>query len=746
MAKSRSDLDRETAVRVPNRLPDKFWASDSKEAALALVEANRSDAHRASYRITLDGVETASPPARCTIAFSAISARCYGAVDTHYLLRVAPEDSYLAYAQSSSDGVVFYNAVYDQPAFDLRLCPVRYEDARRIAEVIWWLDRVRSHPIEHKADSAAVSDRIFSTGDGRGKITLRSGNRPVIEHANSLGQSSDLAGQWGGDYEGETWFSFASYLMRDVLPGRLGANWTRLEPKYPQEIPERSESVPTYSAEDKKRMADLATRYLNWFSLEQEKVSFALVAEAARLAGTFALNSSVGRLEEIEAALPPPGPKKRTYEEIDAELEAAPSTTGFEDAKEAEKIEQKRAALEAESHAAVYDDGNDSADHVRDFVALARKRVAASTSADQLEAWATSEADGGQWAFQRLKEVDLGRYAKLLEKIIDEGNEKWTPQFFAELVKVDPTRAERVAQQHPPEKADTLTIPTLLALRRAGQVPDEKARLETVIGIMGDPKADWMERSDAIDLLVPIDSPLRYPTAEVDQALIRILEAKKDEDFVVREACGALARRGRIDQFDNIAERLESTDHPSNYGGILSALALLAQSDPERFNPRMVAFLEPHFLQTNKDMNAVFRAIWADDLRELRPALERLATLSVDEFEDEKARGYGGRVSPVEGRFHFARKIVALWSEPDPATRARLLISLAVTESHCFVVEPQPELISRLNTELAHATRELSDDDKRTLEVFLDQSINEYGLTPEPRQKLSDLCRVAIRR
>ena len=136
MAHGKSESDRDLENTIRNRLPENFWTMDvNKAAALALVEENRTEAHRAHYQIAIDDRDKAEPPSRCTITLSDASARCYNAVDGHYFLRVDPDDCILVFAGSSASGVAFYNAVYDQPVFDLRICPLGYEEARKIAQV-----------------------------------------------------------------------------------------------------------------------------------------------------------------------------------------------------------------------------------------------------------------------------------------------------------------------------------------------------------------------------------------------------------------------------------------------------------------------------------------------------------------------------------------------------------------------------------------------------------------------------------
>ncbi len=78
----------------------------------------------------MDDRDDQKPPEICSIAFTDASDRSYNAVDSNYFLRVDPKKSYLAYARSWAGGMVFFNFVHDQPAFDFRFCELTYKEAR----------------------------------------------------------------------------------------------------------------------------------------------------------------------------------------------------------------------------------------------------------------------------------------------------------------------------------------------------------------------------------------------------------------------------------------------------------------------------------------------------------------------------------------------------------------------------------------------------------------------------------------
>lgn len=253
-------------------------------------------------------------------------------------------------------------------------------------------------------------------------------------------------------------------------------------------------------------------------------------------------------------------------------------------------------------------------------------------------------------------------------------------------------------------------------------IPDEQKRVKALIEVALDPKSGWEERGRAIELLVPPDQPLRYPTTDVDTALVKLLNPRMADDvvnFTLGRACRSLARRGRTEYFDKMAEALKSTKDGMIYGEVLGPLTQLAQCDPAKYNPRLRAILQPQMKQTNKMVTDLLMAVWSADLRVLKSDLERIATSGPDDYEDERAHSCGGEMSAVEGRFHLARKILSLWNEEDVVTRCRLLLAFGFKDAYAFVEEPVPERSARMKIELAKAAQLLTREQRKDVGIFL---------------------------
>lgn len=731
----------------PNRVPEDFWKSDSKTAALKLVDANRSEEHRKQYRLAVDDRDQARPPERFTVEFSDSSSRCYNAVDGHYFLRVDPENSYLSYARSWAGGVVFYNVVHDQPAFDLRDCPVPYEVAKQLGEVIWWLDRVRTSKRGERDDGYGSFSR--STADGHGALVLRGPEgEPLIEREGTLWHGT-LSRRWSGGYLQECAVNFGAFILEDLLPRQLGDAWSKFEPVHSQTITERIESDPQYTELERERIADLAQRYLNRFSPARTRVSFAILAEATRVAGEFALEAAMPQLKKV----------RETYEDL--KTPAIPyAVLSDERSRIVEQLklgppnrknlEKRRDELDLEIDAWYKAYSGGSPLFLRDAADRALEQIRLAANPEELFKLATSKAENGQWAMQRLEKVDRKRYVDALEMWLDGDNGNAKRQIFKEILRVDPERARSIAMKVPINTIDPLSLSAFEVLRDANLIADEAAWIQAMIRVLHETKSGWEERSRAIELLVPLEDPLRYPGDEIDQALLRVLEPNQADDtinFSLSRACGALARRGRTKYFDRIAEVFRQGDDPYIEHELLGALAQMAQVDPERAGSRVQELLAPHLEVSNLNTPEVLWAVWAADLRELTTAVERLATSGPDESEDLRANRYGGEASRVDGRFHLARQIAGVWREPEPATRLRLVIALAWNERRAFAEHSNPERWNRVRAELASGGRQMTlAQRERVLEFvnWLYKSGAESGASKEVNKRFVVSVREAL--
>lgn len=745
MGPGRKAQDFERASLIRDHVPPDFWTMDAPRAALALTETNRSEQHRARFQLAVDDREAAHPPKSGSVAVTYVSSRCYNAVDSFYFLRFDPAGSYLAYASLSAGGVVFYNVVHDQPAFDLRLCPLSYVDAHHLAATLWSLDRVRTRG----GDQDSWGNFVSSTADGSGTVMLRDGEGTVVcERAGRL-WAAELSERWSGDYDHEAFVNFASYLTARTLPERLGKAWTDAAPREQRSTYLQRDQEPRYTEDELQQLARLTTHFLADFSPTQDRVSYAIVAAAAKAAGTLALSEAKPSLEKILAAVPEPKPV-RTLDEVRNEMRAIRQTRP-NDPEQRVAREQKLNALEAEQDALLRESDSNSPRYLRRVVVSSLRKLAAADNPETLQMWAVAREEDSPWALQRLSRVDTIRYVQALETCMNQLEPRWARQLFEEIVRVDLARATAIAASLPPDKANALTVSAFTVLHQANQLADREQRVTALLAVLQDPKSGWEQRGKAIDLLVPPEEPMRYPQREIDDALLHSLNPDQADavvNFTQAAACGALALRQRTETFDRMAKLLAKNRDPFLYGRILGATAHLAQVDPGRFNPRLIKIVTPELTATNKQMTEILWAIWSADLRSLGSKLEQLGTSGPDDYEDAKAWSSGGDVTRVAGRFHLARKIADTWNATDPVTQIRLLTALALETAHSLTDEPDPARIFRFKTSLRQSALGLTSPQREQLDAFFQAVIEEPerddSASAGQRQKIINLVKAII--
>ncbi|NLG35539.1 MAG: hypothetical protein GX548_09325 [Lentisphaerae bacterium] len=731
MGGGRNARDLEQSIILSNHVPDAFWSLPPKEAAFAFADANRYPIHRDLYALAIDDRDGLSPPDAGSIAVSQIHDKSYSDVDTHYFLRVDPERSCLAYSRPENGSGMFLSLGESQPTFDFRLCELDYPDARHIAHVLWWLDRLRSHR-DNPPDNLGSS---WSSADGQTSLDFRSADGSLVLHRDGTLWSDHIAERWQQEYTPEVFVNLADHLFYDPLRDRLGEAWSAQAPKRPAAFcrPDGSACLPSTPPD----LPPLTPSLLNLFTPDQTHLSLAIARDAVRAAGETADSSLEAPLAALLSQIPDL-PPKRTRQDIEAELQPLKDLLPSDpDWTESQPLKNR---LHDELMDSYRDTGANDFHSLRSAIELSLRQIRSANDLDTLDAWARTKDPGADWAIRRLRHLDHGRYVETLEWWVHHSESHRARHAFNLLARENSARAGETAAEPSVTTRDDLAAAAFTQLARATDMPDGPPRIEALIRVALSTNSYSEERGRAIDLLAPSDQPLKYPNPEIDETLLRLMDpamADRIVNWTLGKACLALARRGRTDTFDAMADTLTSLKDPAVYPYVLQALVQLAQLDPPRFHPRLADLLQPQFRHTNQSIPELLMAAWAADLRQLQPDIERIATSGPDDYESERAHSYGGHPSDVDDRFHLARQIASLWNEKDPATKARLLLAFGFHQASNLCVNPRPEQTFRMETELSRLAPTLSPDHHRQVTEFIkwlrSSQINPAYLDRDPR-------------
>jgi len=666
--------------------PPDFWKAPSRQAAATFIEMNRSPAHREMYALALDDRYGVSPPEFGAIEIHGVSAPCYQASDWVWFLSVQPRGSYLAYGASSRAGTVFFDFVNTQPAFDLRYAPVADDDARHVLQTVWWLNRARTRA---RRDDAFFGG-IGSTGDGRGRLTLRPADTsPAIDVAGTLWGRS-VGDRWTGDMEEDVLLNLAAYLVETALPERIGTEWQRQATDGSRWTCRRPVASAASNSRAQAMLARNAEQILDLYIPSGKGVPAALASLAVAALGDLPLRPASGRLEQFLATLPAKDPSVRDETAVESELKALKPLDDEAEATESEpKSWERSSALYNELDRLRY--GFDEAagrELLRSALQLMFRKVGTFDDPAALEQWAIKEEPGWRFALARLSALDRRAYVRALESWLGRTKGEDRRQVFAALAQADPERARALSADSAPGAEPDLAVASFSMLAKARAIPAEPERIAALVALMTNPAAEWYERTRAVDALVPAGEPLRFQAAAIDEALLSLLQpGPNDHDggYVVGAAARALAHRGRTDAFDALLRAWRASEERSwgstSGNDVLGALVTLAQQGGAEQRQQLAEALRAHLRQTHGLLTDIILAIWALDLRELAPDLTRVATSSPDDVEGDQVNTWrSGPAEPVVDRFHLARKVLAVWNEEDAFTRARLLVAFGVNE------------------------------------------------------------------
>jgi len=128
----------------------------------------------------------------------------------------------------------------------------------------------------------------------------------------------------------------------------------------------------------------------------------------------------------------------------------------------------------------------------------------------------------------------------------------------------------------------------------------------------------------------------------------------------------------------------------------LGELQVRVAKDEQARTQIMESFARPCFKNPPGMMNHLFLRALARDLRGVAPEIAAYATQSPAVPDGAKAGSSGGEDQDLTvERYHCAREVTALWSEPDGFTRTRMWLALAINRSWEFARADGAALRSR---------------------------------------------------
>jgi len=719
---------------------------DPKAAALATAEANEGKLTRQYCVLAVDDRTRDSPPSECSLVFGFWQTYDIGSWGVDLFLRCSHDDSYLI-VTTDGGGLSGLKG----PPHGFRLCRLDYADAKQVVQTIWWLSRVRSWPPRARGPDGEVWDPRGSAQyyNGHGDLRTISADGELLNQRKDDVYWRAVSQEWRGSYTRVTAMSLAMHILYDELPKRLGQEWSRWQPKRPFDFETvLKDSYAGVDADERSRLAGALVHVLGLFSLDERGVSLVLVQKTAGMAGDLGLTDQLPRLRAIRQALPKPDETEDALSKVDAEQRAR-AARGVTETELIPPLARQRLDLEnklGEKGTALFD----LREALDEAIGRLERMQEPLRDPDRVQQLVLDGGKDAKWALEALRKHFPDRYVAVLERQLP-GLEGFAAASALEhMAEVDKAAALRVASAVDPAKDEALTQAAFELLQKANAPIDEQSWIHALLATALDPKKPfawrgnrWIARCRAIDLLVPPKNPMRYREEEIDESLAKLLNpALGDEtiNFTLVRAARALALRTGAAHFREVAAVIHSyagKDGDQEYMGLLSALALMAQQGGPSERAALSSIVAPHLKAGHGRLDDVVWCIWSADLRDLKPDLERIATSGPDDQEGARGGAWSSDAKPVDARYDLPRKVVAIWNEDDPVTRAKLLLAFGFENAVYITGTEDLDRPRRMKADLTDLARTLTADQMAQVSAFLDWC--EDGLvSAEPEQILRE--------
>ncbi len=730
-------------------MPD-FWKMEPRQNALEAIHANRPLNVRDREAFAFDVSDGKQAPEEGDLTLDDGPSGCFapsGTFRQHLHCDRAGSFLLLASRLTPWDAIA---ATDRRTVFNYRKLRVSYEDARQFLQTVWFMLRARTIPSASKLQDDMGGG---STSDGRATLTLASpGDSTTTEGSRFAGWPGRFAGLSGsGDGLDQTAIlNIAVRLFAREWTTRLGDQW---RPEFPDTGVRYGQPPPEPSKEEIAAIHDRAAEFLRLFFAGQAPPAFAEEAVSAAIQHGF--DDLREQIASIPDRLPPPTAAEIELGKLNTEIKSwvekhgealagesasnrrahgdipALPTPGDEavlsrlpglDAPAArpdseQTPEEKEAAAQRELFApldALYERRSDLL-----YIQMPEpERIIMGLRSDAPQAVRFLSARENPTALRdlllevpSLAEIGLARLAEL-----------------DEAAAIEVLRAELEKEPEFPSSPNSLALaklgagpkPTPEEARFKGMIEGRETLTPENIRFALSPPSDeltmWDDYTRAFELVVPPADPQRHRFPEVDQELGRlIVEAQNGRGRIPEESIAlACARR----EIPGTWEEIDKLSGDFNTGKTWRALGLLARSDQDENHRRFFERVNRNLTATKGSLNEMFFATWLADARECKSKLEKFATSGPRDAEGLLSSMETSVAEPVRHRFHEARRVVSIWNEEDPATRACLLIGFALHRPDHFTPETQPESWQLCREQLLAAFRPLDSAGRARVREF----------------------------
>ncbi len=623
-------------------LPKGFWEMTPKDAALAFAEINRTDLHRAIFRLAIDDRNDIKPPESGWLLYDWGSSGCYSYSSALIAINFGVESPMMISQNSNTLGVVGNNAWADRPAHQVLIEHIDSTDARFLADTIFWLNRIRSYSPDE--DISSGFQLSFSTADGRASCDFLSNERKLTFKVDgTVWAIKSISHRWDSHYSKQVCINLIGHLLTEGYPSHRKFKKT-------EKIDHHSLITPLAERLERNLNQDhreqLASKIAALLETHQENPLPAILVE--RLI-------SIAESEGLSVLLP-------ELERIHDSLIAQPPNPEF-----------------------------DPDWSIREPIETAIKKLKIANNATALERAVRSDRDNTLWELAQLQRVDPTAWAGILvDQFHSAPQLEQKKQILETLCAGAPEQAIALARNTNESDYATFLIP--FATLHQQHAPERfVADIPNLMTFLANRNNDIYLRIAAMDVLSTYSNTDKFSVDLAALLLDEIDDPQKDSySSTLSDAITALSylpqARANIDIISDI--------DPSSYKVFNAAVAAIDRIclDQTEKKQRIRQLVQRRLNRADGMMDDLFLTCLAYDLRELKGQIKTLATHSPDIPDGEQANSARGsanldaqRINQL--RYHTAREIAALWSESNPETTAKMWIALVCAHPSDFSIE-----------------------------------------------------------
>jgi hypothetical protein len=666
-------------------IPANFWDLKPKDAAFAFADANRTREHHGDYRLQYkEPIPTNGPPSSGSLAYSWLGGGWYRDRESTH--------SYWITFQENRGQLIHWKAtrVLHWPQargiHDVRQIPLEGSAARHLAQTIWWLNQLESPqrvPLRYRLLELAgwyhgvgVCGSNSADGSGFSELTLVPTQETPVLLLRGSGCYGNISGDWLYDLGEYQQLGMADYLIREALVNRLGTKWTTAVPPAIETWKNACDDRVFLNASYTSMLEENASHVIGTYLQDTNQVPFILVCNAVGAAGDYGLTNLLPIIKQVHNLAPEIG-----------------------------KVE-------------VSDYGTEMPTPVQ----LVTKSVLSTLTQFELQndlsnlvqvACSTNALSG--WAIQRLQDIDPDRYKTALEWWINSTDSGKRLSALKLMNEIDSAQAHRLAADLIKSSTNLPPMEVLGMIQEDQALWDQLGCTDRLLKPLAKAENEKNEKQvrlyQLLGILVPNENPRRFADDRIDTTLMERLHDNPLDSWDRATIARALIARGHTNVFDEVMGWLNNTNQFSS--ALPVALEFAGKLDPPRSH-ELVPILKTLLESTRTDMiNEASRAAWTLDLREVRPQLAAIATSSPDDGEGATSDELPSHFRLDRPRYHWPRHVLTMWDEPDPVTKAKLVIA------HSWQVWWYlPDTLSRARIELSALAATCSPEQKADIHHF----------------------------